>query len=88
MSSLILPIETDRLILRCFEQSDLVALSDYHALPSMHLYAIMRMRDRDEMFGALNIICDQISLQRSGKTLTPAMTVKTNGKLIGHVSLD
>ena len=45
MSSLSLPIETDRLILRTFERSDLDGLSAYHALPSMQRYVFSRTRD-------------------------------------------
>lgn len=87
MSSLSLPIETERLVLRPFERADLDALSAYHALPSVQRYVQSRTRDKDEVANALNIMRSQVSLQRPGDTLTLAMVRKGDHKLIGHVSL-
>ena len=87
MSSLNLPIHTDRLILRPFERSDLEALSAYHALPSVQRYVASRCRDRSEVAEALNIMRGQVSLQRPGDTLTLAMVRKGDRQLVGHVSL-
>ncbi|HLV82845.1 MAG TPA: GNAT family protein [Devosia sp.] len=82
-----LPIDTDRLVLRRFERSDLSALCEYHVLPAMQRYTLGRTRDRDEVAGALGIMRGQISLQRPGDTLTLAMIRKDDEKLLGHVSL-
>jgi RimJ/RimL family protein N-acetyltransferase len=87
MSSLTLPLHTDRLILRPFERSDLEALSAYHALPSVQRYVSSRCRDRSEVAGALNIMRGQVSLQRPGDTLTLAMVRKGDRQLVGHVCL-
>jgi RimJ/RimL family protein N-acetyltransferase len=87
MSSLTLPIETDRLILRTFERADVEGLSAYHALPSMQRYVFSRTRDAAEVAGALNIMRGHVSLQRPGDTLTLAMVRKGDGQLLGHVSL-
>ncbi|WEK05579.1 MAG: GNAT family protein [Candidatus Devosia phytovorans] len=87
MSSLSLPIETDRLILRPFERADLDALSAYHALPSVQRYVYSRTRDTSEVANALNILRNQVSLQRPGDTLSLAMVRKGDHRLIGHVSL-
>ena len=87
MSSLSLPIETDRLILRTFERSDIDGLSAYHALPSVQRYVFSRTRDASEVAGALNIMRDHVSLQRPGDTLTLAMVRKGDKVLVGHVSL-
>jgi RimJ/RimL family protein N-acetyltransferase len=88
MSALSLPIETDRLVLRTFERSDLQPLSAYHTLPSVQRYVVSRTRDEAEVAGALNIMRGHVSLQRPGDTLTLAMIRKGDKALIGHVSLN
>ena len=87
MSSLSLPIGTDRLVLRTFERADLDALAAYHTLPSMQRYVFSRTRDVAEVAGALNIMRSHVSLQRPGDTLTLAMARQGDRKLLGHVSL-
>src|SRR5690554_6281493 len=87
MSSLSLPIETDRLILRTFERSDIDGLSAYHTLPALQRYVFSRTRDKSEVAGALNIMRGHVSLQRPGDTLTLAMVRKGDKALVGHVSL-
>ena len=87
MSSLSLPLETDRLLLRTFERGDVEGLSAYHALPSMQRYVFSRTRDKGEVAGALNVMRGHVSLQRPGDTLTLAMIRKGDKQLIGHVSL-
>ncbi|WP_193335364.1 GNAT family N-acetyltransferase [Devosia beringensis] len=86
-SSRSLPIETDRLVLRCFERRDLEALSDYHVLPAVQRYAFTRTRDRDQVAEALKVMAGHVSLQRAGDTLTLAMIRKSDQQLLGHVSL-
>ena len=88
MSSLSLPIETDRLVLRTFERNDVEGLSAYHTLPSMQRYVFSRTRDTAEVPGALNIMRGHVSLQRPGDTLTLAMVRKGDRKLVGHISLN
>lgn len=88
MSSLSLPIVTDRLILRTFERSDNEALAAYHTLPSVQRYVFSRTRDAAEVAGALNIMRSHVSLQRPGDTLTLAMVRKGDKALTGHVSLN
>jgi RimJ/RimL family protein N-acetyltransferase len=87
MSSLCLPIETDRLVLRTFERSDIDGLCAYHTLPSVQRYVFSRTRDHSEVAGALNIMRGHVSLQRPGDTLTLAMVRKGDRALLGHVSL-
>lgn len=87
MSTLNLPIETDRLILRPFERGDVEALATYHALPSVQRYVFSRCRDRAEVAEALTIMRGHVALQRPGDTLTLAMIRKGDRQLIGHVSL-
>ena len=87
MSSLTLPIETERLILRTFERSDIESLSAYHVLPSMQRYVFTHTRDRNDVAAALGVMRGHVSLQRPGDTLTLAMVRKGDSALIGHVSL-
>ena len=87
MSSLSLPIETDRLILRSFERGDLDGLAAYHTLPSVQRYVFSPTRDKDDVATALGIMRRHVSLQRPGDTLTLAMVRKGDHKLIGQVSL-
>jgi RimJ/RimL family protein N-acetyltransferase len=87
MTSLTLPVETERLILRPFERSDIDGLGAYHALPSVQRYLVSRTRDKSEVAGALNIMRGHLNLQRPGDTLTLAMVRKGDKRLIGHVSL-
>lgn len=87
MSSLSLPIETDRLLLRTFERGDVDGLNAYHVLPSVQRYVFSRTRDKSEVAGALNVMRSHVSLQRPGDTLTLAMVRKGDHQLVGHVSL-
>ena len=87
MSSLSLPIETDRLILRTFERSDGDDLATYHALPSVQRYVFSKTRDKSEVPAALNTMRQHVGLQRPGDTLTLAMVRKGDKALVGHVSL-
>ena len=87
MSSLSLPIETDRLLLRTFERGDVDGLNAYHVLPSVQRYVFSRTRDKSEVAGALNLMRSHVSLQRPGDTLTLAMVRRGDRHLIGHVSL-
>lgn len=87
MSSLSLPIETNRLVLRTFERSDFDDLCAYHSLPVMQRYVFARTRDNSEVASALNVMRNHVSLQRPGDTLTLAMVRKGDHKLIGHNSL-
>lgn len=87
MTSLILPIQTDRLVLRTFERSDMEGLNAYHALPSVQRYVFSRTRDRAEVADALNVMRGHVSLQRPGDTLTLAVVRKGDQVLVGHVAL-
>jgi RimJ/RimL family protein N-acetyltransferase len=87
MTSLILPIHTDRLKLRTFERGDLEGLATYHALPSVQRYVFKRTRDRSEVVEALETMRAHVSLQRPGDTLTLAMERKGDHALVGNVSL-
>ena len=87
MANSILPVQTDRLILRTFERGDIEDVCAYHALPTVQRYVLHRTRDRSEVAAALNVMRGQVSLQRPGDTLTLAMVRRDDQQIIGHVSL-
>lgn len=87
MSARALPVETDRLILRCFKRDDREGLCAYHSLPSVQRYVVSRTRDAAEIADVLTLMCSQVSLQRPGDTLSLAIVRKSDEALLGHVSL-
>lgn len=87
MSSNFLPIETERLILRNFELTDLDAVMSYYNEPDVQRYLDWKVRDKGECRQALDIMHTQVSLQRPGDTLSRAIVRKDNNVLIGQVSL-
>src|SRR5579872_4742138 len=87
MTSPNLPIETDRLILRAFEKSDLDAVMTYYALPEVQRYLDWKARDRVECKAALNAMRTQVGLNRPGDTITLAVERKTDASMMGQVSL-
>ena len=68
-SSPTLPIETNRLVLRSFERTDIEGLSKYHALPSMQRYAFTPAHDHDQVPAALKTMCGHLNLHRPGGAL-------------------
>lgn len=87
MTSPDLPIETERLLLRAFERSDLDAMMAYHSLPEVQRYLDWKSRDRVEVKAALDAMRQQYRLNRPGDTFTLAVARKSDETLIGHVSL-
>lgn len=87
MSSLRLPIETNHLVLRPFERSDLDAVVRYHTLPSVQRYVERPTRYAEDVAAAISIMRLQTQLHRPGDTLTLAITRKGDRAVIGHVSL-
>jgi len=82
-----LPIETDRLVLRTFELSDLDAVMTYVNQPDVQRYLDWKARDKGECRQALDKMHTQVSLQRPGDMLSLAIIRKTDDALIGHMSL-
>ena len=87
MSAPALPCETERLILRYFEKSDPESVLDYHALPEVQRYLDWKARDKLECKAALDAMCAQRRLNRPGDTLTLAVERRSDGLVIGQVSL-
>jgi len=87
MTSPVLPVETDRLILRPFERADLDAVMTYHALPEVQRYLDWKARDRVEVKAALDAMRKQHRLTRPGDMFSLAVERKSDRALIGQVTL-
>lgn len=87
MSGLNFPITTNRLLLRPFERSDVPLVARYHVLPSVQRYLARPTRYQEDVAGAVEVMRNQIGLQRPGDTLTLAMQRKGDRSVLGHVSL-
>jgi RimJ/RimL family protein N-acetyltransferase len=82
-----LPIETDRLVLRSFERTDLDAVMAYHATPDVQRYLDWQARDRAECQAALEAMCTHRRLNRPGDVVSMAVVKQDDDELIGQVSL-
>ncbi|KQT44863.1 hypothetical protein ASG47_15670 [Devosia sp. Leaf420] len=87
MSGLNFPITTNRLVLRPFERSDVPLVARYHTLPSVQRYLARPTRYAEDVAGAVEVMRNQIGLQRPGDVLTLAMQRKGDQAVLGHVSL-
>ena len=82
-----LTIKTDRLILRPFEKSDIDQVLDYYSLPDVQRYLDWKARDKVEAKSAFEAMRKETRLSRPGEVLTLAVVRKSDGHVIGHVSL-
>ena len=80
-------VKTDRLILRPLEKSDFDEVLAYYALPDVQRYLDWKARDKVEAKAAFEAMRKQTRLTRPGEVLTLAVVRKSDGKVIGHVSL-
>lgn len=80
-------LKTDRLILRPFERSDLDHVLSYYSLPEVQRYLDWKARDKTEAKAAFDGMRKQTRLTRPGDILTLAVVRKTDGAVMGHVSL-
>jgi len=87
MSGLNFPITTNRLVLRPFERSDVRVVARYLTLPSVQRYLARPTRYAEDVAGAVEVMRNQIGLQRPGDVLTLAMQRKGDQAVLGHVSL-
>lgn len=87
MSGLKFPISTKRLSLRPFDRSDVALVSRYHLLPGVQRYLARPSRYNEDVNACVDIMRNQIGLQRPGDTVTLAMQRKSDNALLGHVSL-
>ena len=82
-----LTVKTERLLLRPFDQSDLQEVLGYYSVPDIQRYLDWKARDKTEAKSAFEALRKQTRLSRPGEVLTLAVVRKSDGKVIGHVSL-
>ena len=87
LTNIELPVDTDRLVLRAFERTDLDELTGFYALPEAKRYLDLKSRDKADVKSALEAMRTQTRLTRPGDTLTLAVQRKSDEQLVGHVSL-
>ena len=87
MAATEMTVKTDRLILRPLEKSDFEEVLAYYALPDVQRYLDWKARDKVEAKAAFEAMRKQTRLTRPGEVLTLAVVRKSDGKVIGHVSL-
>ena len=80
------PIQTDRLLLRPFEESDAEALHAYQSLPEIARYQYWEPRSLEEIRAKLAEWTGMRRLNGEG-TLAFAVLTREDGKLIGDASL-
>lgn len=82
-----LTLKTDRLILRPFERSDLEDVLSYYSLPEVQRYLDWKARDKIEAKTAFEAMRKQKRLTRPGDIIALAIVRKSDGAVMGHVSL-
>jgi len=82
-----LTLKTENLILRPFERSDLDDVLGYYSLPEVQRYLDWKARDKSEAKAAFEAMRKQRRLTRPGEILTLAIVRKSDGAVMGHVSL-
>ena len=82
-----LTLKTNLLILRPFEGSDLDDVLGYYSLPDVQRYLDWKARDKSEAKTAFEAMRKQTRLTRPGEILSLAIVRKSDGAVMGHVSL-
>lgn len=81
------PIETARLTIRPFVETDLDALDSYHRLPEVARYLYWEPRTREETEQALRKRIERLTIEREGDILVLAVVLRETGELLGDVNL-
>jgi RimJ/RimL family protein N-acetyltransferase len=87
MPAVTTPIETERLQLRPFAESDLDALANILARPDVMRYLDEEPRTRDEVAAVLRQRTAMNRLEHQDDTLMLAIELKDSGAMIGSVNL-
>ncbi|MFC5750584.1 GNAT family N-acetyltransferase [Actinomadura rugatobispora] len=81
------PIESARLTLRPYDESDLDDLYDIQSRPEVTRYLLFDVRDRDQVRGSLEERIRSTGLEAEGDTLTLAVTLRDSRRVIGDLML-
>jgi RimJ/RimL family protein N-acetyltransferase len=81
------PIETERLLLRPFAESDLDALHAIHSRDDVARYLYLEPRDEAATRGMLAEKIGETRFDEEGSKLTVAATLRDDGRLVGELSL-
>lgn len=84
----VLPVRTERLVLRAFGEDDLDALYDMHRRPEVTQYLLSDTRTRGEVREMLKRRISQTDLVKEGDNLAVAVVVGESGALIGDFNLE
>jgi RimJ/RimL family protein N-acetyltransferase len=87
MPTLTSPIETERLRLRPFAETDLDALANILARPDVMRYLYDEPRTRDEVAATLQQWLSMTRLEQQGDNLVLAIELVKSGTMIGSVNL-
>ncbi|RJL34332.1 GNAT family N-acetyltransferase [Bailinhaonella thermotolerans] len=82
------PVETERLLLRPFTESDLDDLHDIQRRPDVARYLLSHPRSREETQEALAARVRQTDLRNEGDNLAIAVELRETGRLIGDFNLE
>ncbi|CAM3308316.1 GNAT family N-acetyltransferase [Kibdelosporangium persicum] len=83
-----LPVTTERLVLRPFTETDLDDLHDIHRRPEVARYLLWDAHTREETQAALAKRIKQTSLTAEGDNLAIAVELRASGTLIGDFNLE
>lgn len=84
----VLPVRTERLVLRGFTEDDLTALHDIHRRPAVARFLRADTRTRSETRAMLKRRLGQLDLVKEGDNLAVAVEVRDSGALIGDFNLE
>ncbi len=81
------PVRTERLDLRPHREDDLEDLLALHALPEVVRYVPWPVRDREQVWAALQVKLGQGALREPGQWLVLAVELRATGRVVGEVLL-
>ncbi len=81
------PVETDRLLLRPYEEGDLDAIADLLSIPEVMRYLFEEPLSREEAAATLHRRIPMRKIEKEGDRLALVVTLRESGTVIGTVNL-
>jgi RimJ/RimL family protein N-acetyltransferase len=81
------PVETDRLLLRPYEEGDLDAIADLLSIPEVMRYLFEEPLSREEAAATLHRRIPMRKIEQEGDRLALVFTLRESGTVIGTVNL-